>query len=194
MKSVVRSLLKKLLFSSAVLAAAGLIASCGPQVDMPKGTSKGYKSARLIQRDPNGPAISDGTEKQVHGMIQNSISKQFAAKGMAYGRGDADLVVAYLVIYQEPGMTARYESYFGYGRDTDAIADLAHTRGALENKRPDYFRQAGIVIDVIDSRTHKLVYRNFAKGDVIQGASSGTRAARINSAVAQALAPFFGSR
>jgi hypothetical protein len=29
---------------------------------------------------------------------------------------------------------------------------------------------------------------------VIQGASSGTRAARINSAVAQALAPFFGSR
>ena len=48
------------------------------------------------------------------------------------------------------------------------------------------------VIDVIDSRTNKLVYRNFAKGDVIKGASSGTRTARIDAAVAQALGPFFG--
>jgi len=41
------------------------------------------------------------------------------------------------------------------------------------------------VIDVIDSRTNKLVYRNFTAGDV-------ARAARINAAVGQALQPFFG--
>jgi hypothetical protein len=41
-------------------------------------------------------------------------------------------------------------------------------------------------------RTHKLVYRNIAKGDVIKGASPGTRAARIDAAVGQAVAPFFG--
>jgi hypothetical protein len=175
-----------------VLAMLSLVlAACGPGVDMPQGTSKSYTSARLIQRNPNGPAISNPTEIQVHGMIQNSISKQFTAKGMTYGRANADLIAAYLVIYQEPGMTARYENYFGYGRDTDAISDLAHTRGALENKHPDFFRQAGIVIDLIDSRTNKLVYRNFAKGDVIKGASAGTRAARIDAAVAQALAGFF---
>lgn len=173
------------------IAALGL-ASCSTNVEMPKGTSKGYTSARLIQRDPAGPAVTGATEKQVHGMIQNSISKQFTSKGMAYGRGNADLVVAYMVIYQEPGMTSSYETYFGYGRDAGQISDLAHTRGALENQRPDYFRQAGVVIDVIDSRTNKLVYRNFAKGDVIKGASSGTRAARIDAAVARALAPFFG--
>lgn len=175
-------------------ATIGLLASCSPSIDMPQGTRKGYNSARLIQRNPGGPAITDATEKQVHGMIQNSISKQFASNGMAYGKGDADLVVAYLVIYQEPGMTARYEDFFGYGRDADQIADVAHTRGALENKRPDYFRQAGILIDVIDSRTNKLIYRNFAKGDVIQGAAASTRAARINAGVAQALGPFFGGR
>lgn len=175
-----------------ILLAAACLAfvSCSTGVDMPKGTRKGYQSARLIQRDPNGPAITAATEKQVHGMIQKSISKQFTSNGMAYGKGDSDLVVAYLVIYQEPGMTARYEDFFGYGRDADQIADLAHTRGALDNQRPDYFRQAGVVIDVIDSRTHKLVYRNFAKGDVIKGASASTRAARIDAAVAQALAPF----
>lgn len=173
------------------IATIGLFA-CSTGVEMPKGTRKGYTSARITVRDPAAPAITDPTEKQVHGMIQKSIARQFTSKGMTYGTGGADLVVAYMVIYQEPGMTANYDQYFGYGRDSGAVADLAHTRGALKNKRPDYFRQAGIVVDVIDSRTNKLVYRNFAKGDVIKGASADTRAARIDAAVGEALQPFFG--
>ncbi|MCX6873459.1 MAG: DUF4136 domain-containing protein [Verrucomicrobia bacterium] len=167
------------------------LAACGPGVDMPKGTSKGYTSARLTQRDPNRPAISNPTERSIHGMIQDSLRRQFRAKGLAYGTGSADLVVAYLVIYQEPGMTTSYEDYYGYGRPADAITDRAHDRGVIESKRPDYFQRAGIVIDLIDSRTNKLVYRNFATGDVVRGASGKTRAARIDAAVAQALAGFF---
>ncbi|MES2919999.1 MAG: DUF4136 domain-containing protein [Verrucomicrobiota bacterium] len=174
--------------------AAACLVSCSTSVEMPKGTSKGYTSARLTVRDPNAPAITGGTEKQVHGMIQKSIAKQFTSRGMAYGNSNAELVVAYLVIYQEPGMTANYDQYFGYGRDSETIADRAHTRGVIDSKRPDYFRQAGIVIDVIDSSTSKLIYRNFAKGDVIKGASEGTRSARIDAAVGQALQQFFGSR
>jgi hypothetical protein len=158
---------------------------------MPKGTVKGYTSARLIQRDPSLPAVSGANEKQVHGMIQKSLAKQFAAKGVAYGKGGADLVVAYLVIYQEPGMTATYPDFFGYGRSVEEISDLAHTRGVLDSSRPDYFRQAGIVIDVIDSRTNKLVYRGFSKGDVVKGASPATRASRIDAAVSGILTPFF---
>jgi hypothetical protein len=46
--------------------------------------------------------------------------------------------------------------------------------------------------ETIDPSTNRLVYRNLAKGDVIKGASSATRAARIDAAVARALAPFFG--
>lgn len=171
--------------------AAGLLASCTSGVDQPQGTRKGYTSARLIQRDPNLPAPSTAIEKQVHGMIQKSIAGQFTARGMAYGKGGSDLVVAYLVVYQEPGMTADYRDYFGYGRNADGISSLAHTRGVLKNQRPDYFRQAGIVIDVIDSRTNKLVYRGFSKNDVVKGASATTRAARIDAAVAEALESFF---
>lgn len=175
-----------------VLTALSLVlAACGPGVDMPKGTSKGYTSARLTLRNPSLPAISKPTERNIHGMIQNSLAKQFRAKGLAYGSGNAELVVAYLVIYQEPGMTTSYTDYFGYGRPADAIADRAHVRGTVESKRPDYFQRAGIVIDVIDSRTNKLVYRNFAAGDVVRGVSDTTRAGRIDAAIAQALAGFF---
>ena len=94
------------------IAALGLI-SCSTGVEMPKGTRKGtrkgYTSARLTVRDPGARPITDATEKQVHGMIQKSIARLFTSKGMAYGSGSADLVVAYLVIYQEPGMTARHD-------------------------------------------------------------------------------------
>ena len=170
------------------------IVSCVPNVDMPKGSSKGYASARLIQRDPAMPSSSTAIENQVHGMIQKSLAKTFTTKGMAYGKGDADLVVAYMVIYQEPGMTADYRDYFGYGRDAGEIATIAHARGVENNKRTDYFRQAGILIDVVDSRTNKLVYRNLAKGDVVKGVSPATRAARIDAAVSSALEPFFAGR
>ena len=61
----------------------------------------------------------------------------------------------------------------------------------MESSRPDYFQRAGIVVDVIDSGSNKLVFRNYSTGDVVRGVSDGTRAARIDAAVAQALAPFF---
>lgn len=171
--------------------AATFLASCAPHVSQPKGTSKGYSSARLIQRDPAAPAITNATEKQIHSMIQQSVASQFTGHGLSYGSGSAGLIVGYMVVYQEPGMTATYPQYFGYGRNEEEISDLAHTRGALENQRPDFFRQAGIVIDVIDSQTNKLIYRGFSKNDVVKGASAGTRSARINAAVAECLAPFF---
>lgn len=188
MNSTIPALLKR----AALLLGAGLfLASCSSSVDMPRGTSKGYTSARLIHRDPNLPAITNATEKQVHGMIQRSLAKQFTSRGMAYGKGNADLLVAYMVIYQESGMTADYRDYFGSGRNADEIAELAHNRGVLDNKRPDFFRQAGILIDVVDARTNKLVYRNLAKGDVVKGVSASTRAARIDTAVTGAVADFF---
>ncbi len=175
-----------------LLAIASLaVVSCSTTVDMPKGTSKGYTSARLVQRNPN-LTPNTATQAQVHPMIQKSIAKQFTSHGLSYGKNPAQLTVAYLVIYQEPGMTARFEDYFGYGRSTEEIADLAHTRGVIDNKNPDYFKRAGIVVDVIDSGTNKLVYRNFAAGDVVTGASDSTRAARIDTVVGQALQPFFG--
>jgi hypothetical protein len=173
------------------LATTAILASCSASVDMPQGKRGDYQSARLIQRNPNALTITKDIEKQVHTLIQNSLQRQFTSNGMSYGKSDAELAVGYLVIYQEPGMTANFDDFFGYGRNAREIADVAHIRGSIESNRPDYFRQAGIVVDVIDNRTGKLVFRNFAKGDVIQGASASTRAARIDQAVASALSPFF---
>jgi hypothetical protein len=88
-------------------------------------------------------------------------------------------------------MTTQSTKYFGYSSDAGKITDIAHKRGVIDSNRPDFFRQAGIVVDIIDNNTNELVYRNFAKGDVVKGADSATRAQRINAAITRAVAPFF---
>ncbi|MFC5051328.1 DUF4136 domain-containing protein [Rubritalea spongiae] len=174
----------------AVAACAAVFTSCSSSVDMPKGNSKGYQSARLVKRAPN-EVSQTAVEKQVHGLIQNSLKQQFSSRGLAYNQPNADLVVAYMVIYQDNAMTTSYDDYFGYGRDANAILGLAHERGVIKGDRPDYFERAGLVVDVVDAKTNKLVFRNVAVGDIVKGASSSQRAARVNAAVNEALAPFF---
>ena len=177
-----------------LLLALGLacaFSSCTPSIDMPKGSSKSYSSARLVFRAPNARPVTVAKERKVHSMIQKSLATQFSANGMPYGSASADLVVAYLVVYQETGMTTYFDDYFGSGRSPDEISDVAHERGVIKGERPDYYQAAGLVIDVIDARTNKLVFRNVFKADVVQGGSDSARAQRINAGVAQALAPFF---
>ena len=81
--------------------------------------------------------------------------------------------------------------HFGYGRDAIKILEKAHDRGVVENKSPDEFEAGAVVIDLLDARTNELVYRSFAKRDIIEGISDSDRERRIGEAVAEALAPFF---
>jgi hypothetical protein len=174
----------------AVAACAAVFTSCSSSVDMPKGNSKGYSSARLVKKAPNG-ATQTSREKQTHSLIQNSIKQQFTSRGLSYNQPNADLIVGYMVIYQDNAMTTSYDDYFGYGRDANEILGVAHERGVTKGTRPDYFERAGLIIDVIDAKTNKLVYRNFYAGDVVKGGSSSQRAARVNTAVNTALSSFF---
>jgi gamma-glutamyl:cysteine ligase YbdK (ATP-grasp superfamily) len=177
------------ILSTAAIAIA--LNACSPSIDMPKGSSKGYKSARIVKRTPNSTIVLTSKEKQIHREIHNSIKKQFTSHGKSFNDANADLVIGYLVIAQNNAMTTSYSEYFGYGRDANEITDIAHLKGVIKGVRPDFFERAGLLVDVIDAKTNKLVYRNYYIGDIVNGASGAGRAKRIDSAVAQALAPFF---
>jgi hypothetical protein len=163
-------------------------------VQMPRGKSAGYKSARFVQVQKNPFAgYSNNLENspELNQMVKNAIAKKFQAEGIPVVQGDSDLIIAHLILRQENISTTRNQEYFGYGRDASAIMDEAHERGVLNKSRPDAFDEGAVVIDILDARTNKLIYRNFAKGAVAQGISDAARQARLNSAVAGALAPFF---
>lgn len=166
------------------------LSACSPSIDMPKGSMKGYSSARLVKRSDIDTKLN-AQEENIHRMIQKSLKKEFANQGKPFGGANADLIVAYVVIYQENGMTTSFDEYFGHGRDVDHIVNVAHIKGAIKETRPDSFERAGLLVDVIDAKSNKLVYRNIHVGDIVRGVSDASRAQRINAAVQQALAPFF---
>ena len=176
----------------ASLIALVILSGCGStKVDLPQGKSKGYQSARLVQTGP--PSSAEGFEgaAAANAMVQNAIRSNFEANGLSFGDQNADLIVAYLIILQNPASTAMDADYFGYGRDSDAILEEAHERGVIENKRPDAFESGAVVIDILNAKTNQLIYRNFASRNVIENVSAEQRRQRINGAVSEALAKFF---
>ena len=183
----------KILSLLSTVAIAISMNACSTNIDMPKGSVKGYNSARLIKRDTFDTKLN-AKEEQTHRMIQKSINTEFTNRGKSFGNANtnADLIVAYLIIYQNNIMTTSYNEFFGWGRDVGHITDAAHIKGVIKNVRPDSFERAGLLIDVIDSKTNKLVYRNIFVGDITRGTSEAVRSQRINKAVNQALTPFFG--
>lgn len=172
-----------------------LFASCSTGIDQPKGTSQGYQSARLIERnldvEVTDDAVAVAKEKKIHGMLQKAIKSEFISHGMSYGKKDAQLEVAYLVMIQNNAITFHYNDYFGKGRDADAIAEYAHLKGATNTKRDEFFERVIILVDVIDTKTNKLIFRNHYLNDIVDVPTDAVRNQRIQAAIKDALTPFF---
>lgn len=183
------------LFSALALAAVFSSCSTGTGIDMPRGNIGEYQSASLIARNPNaenfGSPQSKALKNKVHGMIKKSISSEFSRQGVTYGKSQADLTVAYLILLQNKAITYHYNDYFGHGPNANEIARIAHERGVVKKEVSNYHNRAGILVDIIDRKTNQIVYRNFYATDVIHVPSDSARASRIDYAVRSALAPFF---
>ncbi|MDG2123974.1 MAG: DUF4136 domain-containing protein [Verrucomicrobiales bacterium] len=175
----------------AALSLAILLGGCN-SIDMPSGSSKGYSSARLVNPAGAkyvGEAIEDTPE--VADAVRAAIEANFNANGFSFGSSDSQLVVAFMLIRQDLVTTATNSDYFGVGRDADEILEEAHKRGVIDSQRFESFEAGAIVIDVLDAKSNKLIYRDFAKRDIDPSATAGQRKQRINQAVASALAKFF---
>ncbi len=165
-----------------------LLSAC-QTVEQPKGSAHGYKSARLV-RPKSVPTFANPDDRANHA-IQSALASTFRGKGFAVDPANADLTVAYLIVLQNNATTQLIDDYFGFGRSSMQIAEIAHDRGVIRNNRADYYQAGTVVIDIIDNKTGKLVYRDFATRDVTNDMSDAQLQAHANSAVQEALAKFF---
>lgn len=160
-------------------------------VPQPKGSSEGYTSAKFVRTA--GIFKSDALEDSpiVNEWVRNAIINQFNSNGIDFGTADAELELAYIIMRQDSVMTVVNDDYFGPGRSSTEIMHLAHKRGVIDKNGGYNYEAGAIIIDVLDTNTGELVYRDFAVRDIISDADSETRKQRINDAVAEALAKFF---
>jgi hypothetical protein len=124
----------------------------------------------------------------INDAIRAAIQAELEGGGLAVVEDGADLIVGFLFMVKDEASTTVVDDYFGYNRESDKMADIAHKKGKVT---PGAYGAGAVVIDVLDAKTNKLIYRNFAKRDLSKSATAEVRQQRINSAVNEALAPFF---
>ncbi|MFZ0827770.1 MAG: DUF4136 domain-containing protein [Verrucomicrobiia bacterium] len=177
----------KTIISSLLAVSALLLAGCS---STPTQVNKGPIHAGTFSFVSGRPAPPEYAEKraQIHKLIQNAITANLAAQDLTRVSSSRNVIVAYLIILGDNVSTTDVNDYFGYGRDSDALLDKAHQAGAIDSQNPNHFVAGTLVIDVIDAKTYKLLYRNYAVRHVLRNVPDDVRAERVQAAVDQALA------
>ena len=129
----------------------------------------------------SAPAFAD-SRAQIHAMIQDSISRNLAGKGLNKLDSGGDVTVAYLVITGNNASTELINTYFGYGRDDSALHDKAQA-AYNRSKNPNYFEAGTLLVDLIDAKTYKLLKRAYVVRPLLRNPSAEVRAERIQEAV-----------
>jgi hypothetical protein len=170
-----------------ILAAAALaVAGCS---STPTTVDRGPIHARSFNFVDRGAKPSPGytdNRQVVHTMIQEAITKNLAAKGVTKVANGGDVTVGYLVIVGNNATTESISTYFGYGEDAAALHEKAHT-AYTESKNPNYFEAGTLVIDIVDSRTFKLLKRGYATRPILRNLPDDARAARLQEVVDEIL-------
>jgi hypothetical protein len=131
------------------------------------------------------PAYADNRQV-VHPLIQAAIAENLSRRGVTRMPAGGDITVGYLLIVGNNATTASISDYFGYGEDAAGLQDKAH-KAYTGSKNPNYFEAGTLVIDLIDSKTFKLLKRGHGTRPILKNLSEDARAARIQEVVDEIL-------
>ncbi len=170
-----------LLALSAVLCLAGCSST-------PAKVDTGAIPARTFSFVKTGAAPSYGDNRaELHAAIQSIIARNLATKGLTQAAaGQGDVTVGYLLIIGDNATTTTINDYFGYGPDAMALAEKAHKVGT-SSENPNHFEAGTLVIDVIDTKSFRLLKRNYVMRPILRDPSAEVRQARLQEAVDAAL-------
>jgi len=161
--------------------AALLVAGCSTPTRVDTGPIHAASFSFIDGGSRTAPAFADKRE-QVHIMIQDAISRNLESKGLKKVASGGDVMVPYLVIVGNDTSTAALDTYFGAGRDADALHDKAHDAYS-NSKNPNYFEAGTLLIDIIDGKTYELLKRSYVVRPVLRDATAEVRADNIQEAV-----------
>jgi hypothetical protein len=173
---------------SFLILAAGIFALAGCS-STPAKVDSGPIRARTFSFVTTVAKPSPGYEDNrqiIHPMVQGAISKNMSGRGVSQVASGGDVTVAYLIITGNNASTASINDYFGYGDDATALHEKAH-KAYTESKNPNYFEAGTLVIDIIDTRTFKLLKRGYATRPILRNLPDDARASRIQEVVDEIL-------
>jgi hypothetical protein len=132
------------------------------------------------------PEFAD-QRQQIHALVQNAITQCLARRNISRVEKGGDVTVAYLIITGNNAVTSSIDDYFGYGRDASALLDKAHKKYTNSNN-PNYFEAGTLLIDIIDTKTWKVLHRGYATRELLRNPSAEQQTERLNEVVEEILA------
>jgi hypothetical protein len=127
------------------------------------------------------PAGTD-TESVVNANIHEAIARNLTNRGLKQVDGVGDVVVGYLLILGNNVSTTAITEYFGQGRDSSALQDKAQ-KAYTGSRNPNIFEAGTLVVDLIDAKTFKLLWRQHVSRPALQKPTAEERAKHIGGAV-----------
>jgi hypothetical protein len=169
-----------------VMLAALLVAGCSTPTKVDKGPIHASTFNFINGGSRVAPGFVDNRE-QVHATIQDAITQNLASKGLSRVPSGGDLTVAYLIVVGNNGSTEAISTYFGYGReDAEELHEKAQSAYTGSNN-PNYFEAGTLLIDIIDSKTNKLLKRSYVTRPLLRDRTADVRVEQIREAVNTAL-------
>ncbi len=129
--------------------------------------------------DPTGDPRFDNTS--IDAAVRAAIDRQLVAKGYTPSSGAADFLVGYQAVIKSKVDVATVDRRYGYR------GGVAYGHPGLDTRTYD---EGTLLVDVIDPRTMKLLWRGSASGVVHPESSIEKREQRVNQAVADILKEF----
>jgi hypothetical protein len=174
-------------YPSFLILAVGVLALAGCS-STPAKVDTGSIRARTFSYVNTGAKAPGYAENRqaIHSMIQEAITKNLASRGVAKTDAGGDVTVGYLLIVGNNASTAAISEYFGYGQDADALHDKAQ-EAYTSSKNPNYFEAGTLIIDIIDSKSFKLLKRNYASRPILRNVPDDVRATRLQAVVDEIL-------
>jgi hypothetical protein len=175
----------KLRFLSFLLVCLLGVAGCSTvSTEVERGTINA--STYSLMRSKAPATVTPNERRQaVHQKIQQAIVAELGKKGLKQVPSGGELQIAYMVIVADNATTATYDEYFGYGRDGAALSQKAH-KTVMKSGSRERFEIGAIVIDVVNAKDGKVLYRNVAHMDVSE-VTPDTNTEPINVLVGSAL-------
>ncbi len=162
-----------------------VVVGCKTPTHVDKGPIKA-RTFSFLHPGPLPEAAYAEKRQEVHAIIHEAIANNLAAKGVRAVADGGDVTVAYLIIVGNNATTSAINDYFGYGPDATALEDKAQSAYTKAPER-NYFEAGTLLIDIVDSRTQKVLARNYVTRPILRDPPLEVRKARIEEAVNEVL-------
>jgi hypothetical protein len=177
------------LLSLALLASTGCVGFAVNSDFDPNADFSGYRSWYWLPPSPSGdPRIdNDLVANRVRGAIERSL----AARGYAKtSTGEGDFGVGYHGFIEGKIDVQQIDRYYGYGPGWGRYGGYGGYGGVATETYVDQYDEGTLIIDIVDNRSRKLVWRGSTSARVSEDDSPAERDDRTQRAVDAILEKF----